>query len=119
MILYFGLLVFAIIAIGYFYYQTKIKNNQNYPVVFAMGLAFLVIIGNKSLDWIFDFINKNTALSLDVPKPLSLYEISLFFILLYGLSVLYYKSKFGKLTQKNINLTFFQNGNNKQNNSKR
>ena len=119
MILYLGLLVFAIIAIGYFYYQTKIKNNQNYPVVFAMGLAFIVIIGNKSIDWIIKSINEYWHLNIGVPKQLTILEIALFFILLYGLSALYYKSKFGKLTQKNINLTFFQNGNNEQNNSKR
>ena len=86
MILYFGLLVFSIIAIAYFYYQVKIKNNQNYPVVFAMGLAFLVVVGNKSIDWIVKSLNENFQLSLEVPKQLSLYEIGIFFLLLYGLT---------------------------------
>ncbi|MCK5538627.1 MAG: hypothetical protein KAI79_17520 [Bacteroidales bacterium] len=118
MILYFGLLILALIVIVYFYYQVKIKNNQNYPVVFAMGLAFLVIVGNKSIDWIVKNINEYLQLSLEIPKQLSIYEIGAFFLLLYGLSALYYKSKFGKLTQKNIVLSIFQIGNNDQRNKR-
>ena len=118
MILYFGLLVCVIITIAYFYYQTKRKNNRNYPVVFAMSLAFVVIIGNKSIDWIIKSINEYLHLNIAVPKQLSILEIALFFIFLYGLSALYYKSKFGKLTQKNSIFSIFQIGNNEQSNKR-
>ena len=112
---YFGL---AIVVLAYFYYQVKIKNNQNYPVIFAMGLAFLVIVGNKSMGWILKNINNYYHLTIEIPKPLSIYEIGLFFLLLYGLTALYYKSVFGKTTQKNSIFSFFQNGNNEQSNRK-
>lgn len=116
MILYFGLLMIVLVMILYFYYQVKIKNNQNYPVVFAMGLAFLVIVGNKSMDWIIKNINVYFQLSLEIPKQLSMYEIGSFFLLLYGLSALYYKSKFGKVIQKNSIFSFFIKGNIEQKN---
>ncbi|PHS32016.1 MAG: hypothetical protein COA92_07525 [Sulfurovum sp.] len=116
MILYFVFFIIFLIVIAYFYYQVKIKNNHNYPVVFAMGLAFFVIIGNKSIDWIIKNINIYLHQNFEVPKQLSIYEIGIFFLLLYGLTALYYKAKFGKVTQKNTIMTFFQFGNNEQNN---
>ena len=119
MILYFGLLIIALIVIVYFYYQVKIKNNQNYPVVFAMGLAFLVIVGNYSINWIIKNINIYLGQNLEIPKQLSIYEIGMFFILLYGLTALYYKTKFGKIIQKNSIFSFFQHGDNEQSNTKR
>jgi len=119
MILYFGLLIIALVMILYFYYQVKIKNNQNYPVVFAMGLAFLVIVGNKSIDWIIQNINNYLDLNLETPKQLSIYEIGIFFLLLYGLTALYYRTKFGKIIQKNTIFSIFQHGNNEQSNRKR
>jgi len=115
---YLGLAIVALIIIAYFYYQVKIKNNQNYPVVFAMGSAFLIIIGNKSMDWIVKNINEYFHLTLEIPKQLSIYEMGSFFLLLYGLTVLYYKSVFGKIIQKNSIFSFFQNGNNEQSNRK-
>ncbi len=114
--LYFILFIVFLIVIAYFYRQVKIKNNQNYPVVFAMGLAFLVIIGNRSLDWIFKNINKYSDLNLEIPKQLSTYEICIFFLLLYGLTALYYKYKFGKVIQKNSIFSFFIKGNIEQKN---
>ena len=119
MMLYFILFIVVLIVIAYFYYQVKIKNNQNYPVVFAMGLAFLVIVGNKSIDWIIKNINIYSDQNLEVPKQLSIYEIGIFFLLLYGLTALYYKRKFGKIIQKNSIFSFFQHGNNEQSNTKR
>jgi ABC-type Mn2+/Zn2+ transport system permease subunit len=105
-----------VIVIAYFCYQVKIKNNQNYPAVFAMGLAFLVILGNGSSDWIIKNINHYLGLSLEAPKQLSIYEISIFFLLLYGLTALYYKYKFGKVIQKNSIFSFFIKGNIEQKN---
>jgi len=116
--IYILLAAVVVIVIAYFYYQVKIKNNQNYPVVFAMGLAFIVIVGNKSMGWIVKNINEYFQLSLEIPKQLSMYEIGAFFLLLYGLSALYYKSKFGKLTLKNNIFSIFQIGNNEQNNKR-
>ena len=109
--IYILLAITALLVIAYFIYQVKIKNNKNYPAVFAMGLAFLVIVGNYSIDWIIKNINKYLELNLEVPKQLSTYEISIFFLLLYGLTALYYKYTFGKVMQKNSILSFFVKGN--------
>ncbi len=114
--IYILLAAIIVIVMAYFYYQVKIKNNQNYPVVFAMTLAFLVIVGNKSLDWIFKNINKYAEFNFEVPKQLSTYEISIFFLLLYGLTALYYKYKFGKVIQKNSIFSFFIKGDIEQKN---
>ena len=109
--IYILLAVIVLLVIAYFIYQVKIKNNRNYPAVFAMGLAFIVIAGNYSIDWIIKNINKYLELNLEVPKQLSTYEIGLFFLLLYGLTALYYKYTFGEVMQKNSFFSFFIKGN--------
>ena len=50
--------VFVILFIIYFYYQVKIKNNKNYLITLAMGLSFLVLMTNGSIEWIIKSVNK-------------------------------------------------------------
>ncbi len=44
--LYFLLILAVVLFLIYLRYQVKIKNNKNYPVSLAMGLAFLIVAGN-------------------------------------------------------------------------
>ncbi len=112
--------IFTILFVIYFYYQAKIKNNKNYPITLAMGLAFLVLMTNGSIEWLIKSANKNFGWEIEIPHTLSIYEIGLFFILLYSLSALYYKHVFGEIfIQKNNIFSIFQHGNNEQNNRKR
>lgn len=116
--LYIGLASVATLFIAYLYYQVKVKNNKNYPASLAMGLAFLVLVGNKSIDWLFENINSLFGTSCIAPKPLSTIEIFGFLFFLYLITGLYYKNIFGRVTQKNSLSSLFQIGNNKQINKK-
>jgi len=109
----------GLLFISYLYFQVKIKNNKNYPVSLAMTLAFLVLVGNKSINWIIMNVNQFFDLNLKVPKELSSLEIVSFFVFLYLVTALYYKYSFGTITQKNTIFSVFQHGNNEQSNTKR
>ena len=111
--------VITILFIIYLYYKIKIRNSKNYPITLAMWLAFLVITSNESFGWIIKTINKYSGLEIEIPHSLSLIEIIVFFMFLYGLSALYYKYAFGKIyMQKNFIFSIFQIGNNEQNNKR-
>ena len=81
-----------------------------------MTLAFLVLVGNKSINWIIMNVNQFFNLNFKAPKELSSLEIISFFILLYFITALYYKFSFGKITQKNTIFSFFIKGNIEQRN---
>jgi len=117
--LYLILGVFIGLFVLYLFFQVKVKNNKNYPVSLAMTLAFLVLVGNKSINWIITNVNQLFNLNFKAPKELSSFEIISFFILLYLVTALYYKFSFGKITQKNTIFSIFQHGNNEQSNRKR
>jgi len=119
MILYFLIGTIGLLFVIYLIIQVKVKNNKNYPVSLAMTLAFLVLVGNKSINWIIININQFLDLNLKAPKELSSVEIVSFFIFLYLVTALYYKYSFGKITQKNTIFSIFQHGNNEQSNRKR
>jgi hypothetical protein len=111
--------VIGFFFILYLYFQVKIKNNKNYPISLAMTLAFLVLVGNKSINWIIENINHFFDLNLKAPEQLSSLEVIAFFVFLYFSTALYYKFSFGAAIQKNSIFTFFQYGNNEQSNTKR
>jgi len=110
--------IFTILFVIYLYYQVKIKNNKNYPVSLAMTLSFLILVGNKSINWIIENINQFFDLNIKAPEKLSSLEVIAFFIFLYLLTTLYYKLSFGSITQKNTIFSIFQIGNNDQHNKR-
>jgi len=118
MIPYLILFIIAFLFIGYLYFQVKIKNNQNYPISLALTLAFLTLLGNKSIKWIIENINYFLDLNIKAPERLSSLEVIAFFIFLYLTTALYYKFSFGLITQKNTIFFIFQIGNNKQQNKR-
>jgi len=116
--LYIVLSVIGFVFIVYLYFQVKIKNNKNYPISLAMTLAFLILVGNKSIKWIIENINNFLDLNIKAPDRLSSLEVIAFFIFLYLITALYYKFSFGSVTQKNTIFSIFQIGNNEQHNKR-
>jgi len=108
-------IVFLVFVL-YLFYQTKIKNNKNYPVALAMSLGFLIILLNKNIAWIIESVNKMFNFTFTIPKPIPTLEIALFFLFLYGLTGLYYKFVFTSTAQKNSIFSFFIKGNIEQKN---
>ena len=105
-ILFFLLSTFAL----YLYFQSKVKNHSNYPVVYAMLLGFLVYASGSSMpQWIIDNLNAHTTLALTPYEPLSGYKMLGFGVFLVVLVALYVMKKHalkerdssGSNTQKN------------------
>jgi len=108
----------GLLFILYLFFQVKVKNNKNYPISLVVTNASLVLVGNKSINWIIINVNELFNLNFKAPKELSSLEIISFFILLYLVTALYYKFSFGKITQKNTIFSIFQHGNNEQKNKR-
>lgn len=118
MLIYILICVFILMFFGYIYYQIKTKNNKNYPVRLAILSSISLILLNTNIAWIIENINKICDTSFTNPKPLSTIELFLVFLLIYGLTELYYKHVFGSFSQKNTIISIFQIGNNEQHNKR-
>ena len=100
----------------YVRYQIKIKNNKNYPVIWAMTLGSLTFFGNMNIKWIIENLNRLAGTELSIPEKISYIELAIFLFFLYGSIVLYYRFVFDKNQQKNTIFSFFIKGNIKQKN---
>ena len=91
----FTILIFLLLAFAlYLYFQSKVKNHSNYPVVYAMLLGFLVYASGSSMpQWIIENINTHTALALTPYEPLSGYKMLGFGVFLVVLVALYVMKK--------------------------
>ncbi|RKZ25030.1 hypothetical protein DRQ29_06965 [bacterium] len=115
-IVYIIVVIGIFIFITYLVYQIKIKNNKNYPVIFAITLGSFTFFGNMNIKWIIENINKYTDAGLSTPEKISSIELFLFLLFLYGSIGVYYKFVFDTNQQKNSIFSFFIKGNIEQKN---